>query len=235
MQKLFIAFCLLLLACDPGKKLGQNQLSDEQKQNGWQLLFDGKTTKGWHKYGAPGIGTAWRVANGALYLDTTDKNGGDIVTDQEFENFDLKVEWKISKAGNSGIMFYVQENQKYDWPWETGPEMQVLDNIYANDNKKENHLAGSLYDLAGTADRSKPRPVGEWNKAEIVCDKGKLNLFLNDIPVVSTTLWDDNWKTMIANSKFKAMPGFGIFKNGRIALQDHGYMVSYRNVMIKEL
>src|SRR5207253_9589886 len=127
---------LLLLACNPGKKLGQNQLSDEQKQNGWQLLFDGKTTKGWHKYGAPGIGTAWRVANGALYLDTTDKNGGDIVTDQEFENFDLRVEWKISKAGNSGIMFYVQENQKYDWPWETGPEMQVLDNISANDNKK---------------------------------------------------------------------------------------------------
>lgn len=214
-------------------------MSTNVLDEGWQLLFDGKTTTGWHKYGGGAVGAAWKMADGTLYLDTDAKKagqgGGDIVTDDEFENFDLKLEWKIAKGGNSGIMFYVHEDKAYRYPWETGPEMQVLDNIDAADNKKENHLAGTLYDLLGTANKSKPNTVGEWNQAQIICLNGKLDLLLNGTNVVSTTLWDDNWKKLVAGSKFKSMPAFGTYKKGRIALQDHGNMVSFRNIVIRRL
>jgi hypothetical protein len=238
----FIGLILAFSCCNPSKKSAENK-NDAPKMNddSWEMLFDGKTTKGWHKYGGSAVGSAWKVADGVLYLDTAVKkdwqidNGGDIASDEEFENFDLKLEWKVSKAANSGIMFYVHEESKYKYPWETGPEMQVLDNIDAGDNKKENHLAGTLYDLLGAADKSKPKAVGEWNQVEIKCLNGKLDLYLNGTNVVSTTLWDDNWKKMVAASKFKTMPGFGTYKKGRIALQDHGYMVWYRNIMIRRL
>ena len=111
--------------------------------------------------------------------------------------------------------------------------MQVLDNIGASDNKKENHLAGTLFDLLGTAANSKPKPAGEWNEAEIICMKHTLKLYLNGILVVSTNMWDDNWNTMVANSKFKTMPGFGTYQTGHISLQDHGYGVWFRNIKIK--
>jgi len=113
--------------------------SSQAQANGWVSLFDGKSVNGWHKYGGAAAGTAWKVADGALYLDTSMKsswqiaNGGDIVTDKEYENFDLKLEWKISPGGNSGIMFNVHEDSvKYKYPWNTGPEMQVLDNEKGN-------------------------------------------------------------------------------------------------------
>jgi hypothetical protein len=214
-----------------------NTLTRQEKKEGWKLLFDGKTTKGWHKYGGQPIGAAWKVADDALYLDTTVKNaGGDIATSEEFENFHLKLEWKIAPQGNSGIMFYVHEDStQYHWPWETGPEMQILDNIGAADNKKENHLAGALYDLLGKASDSRPRPVGEWNQVEIKSINGKLDLYLNGINIVSTVLWDDYWKAMVAQSKFRTMKGFGTYKKGRIALQDHGYGVWFRNIKIKRL
>ena len=128
-----------------------------------------------------------------------------------------------------------EDTTKYGWCWETGPEMQVLDNIAANDNKKENHLAGTLYDLLGKAEKSKPNPVGEWNQAEIRCVNGKLDLYLNNINIVSTVLWDDYWKAMVAGSKFRTMKDFGTYKKGHIALQDHGYAVWFRNIKIKKL
>ena len=243
MKQTFFLFGLILAfsCCNPSKKSTENKNDVKIIDQEVFALFDGKTTSGWHKYGGAAVGSAWKVADGVLYLDTTGKkdwqinNGGDIVTDEEFENFDLTLEWKVSRAANSGIMFYVHEDSKYKYPWETGPEMQVLDNIDAGDNKKENHLAGTLYDLLGTADKSKPKPVGEWNQAEIKCLNGKLDLYLNGINVVSTTLWDDNWRKMVAGSKFKSMPGFGTYKKGHIALQDHGYMVWYRNISIVKL
>lgn len=209
--------------------------------NGWTSLFDGKTTKGWHKYGGDPVGAAWKVANGNLYLDTSTKagwqtaNGGDIVTDGEYENFDLKLEWKISKGGNSGIMFNVHEDSvKYKYPWNTGPEMQVLDNDLNEDGKIHKHHAGDLYDLIACK-KETVKAVGEWNQVEIKILNGKLDLFLNGENVVSTTMWDDNWNKLVAGSKFSSMPGFGTFKKGRISLQDHGFMVSFRNIMIKQL
>lgn len=220
---------------------GVTALTDAQKADGWQLLFDGKTTTGWHRYGGKPVGSAWKIENGAIHLDTSIKenwqvkDGGDIVSDEEFENFDLKLEWKIAKDGNSGIMFYVHEDTvKYKWPWETGPEMQVLDNSGHPDAKIPKHRAGDLYDLISSS-KETVKPAGEWNQAEVKCLNGKLELSLNGENVVTTTLWDDNWKKLVAGSKFVKMPDFGKYKKGKIALQDHGNTVWFRNVMIKKL
>jgi Domain of Unknown Function (DUF1080) len=218
-----------------------NTLSEKDKADGWQLLFDGQSTKGWHRYGNSPVGSAWKIVDGTLFLDTSakkdwqTKDGGDIVTDEEFENFHLKLEWKIAKDGNSGIMFYVHEDTvKYKWPWETGPEMQVLDNNGHPDAKIPKHRAGDLYDLIACS-KETAKPFGEWNLAEVKCVNGKLDLYLNGENVVSTTLWDDGWKKMVAGSKFVKMPDFGTYKKGRIGLQDHGNNVSFRNVMLKKL
>lgn len=207
----------------------------------WVSLFDGKTTQGWHNYGKTTIGEAWKVADGALYLDTAKKEGwqtgggGDIVTEKEYENFHLKLEWKIAKNGNSGIIFFIHEDStKNKYVWNTGPEMQVLDNSGHPDAKIIKHRAGDLYDLISCS-RETVKAAGEWNEAEIVVNNNQLNFFLNGTNVVSTPLWDDSWKKLIAGSKFKDMKEFGTYKKGKIALQDHGDMVWYRNIRIKEL
>ncbi len=216
-------------------------LTSQEQKDGWKLLFDGKTTNGWHGYGKQTVPKIWKAENGTLRLDaasrknfTTDE-GGDIVTDDEFDNFHLKLEWKISRKGNSGIMFYVHEDTaKYNRPYFTGPEMQVLDNDGHADAKIFKHKAGDLYDLIpSTKDATKP--VGEWNQVEIISNNGKLDFYLNGEHNVSTTMWNDNWRNMIAASKFKAWPAFGTFKKGKIDLQDHGDDVWFRNIKIKRL
>jgi hypothetical protein len=216
-------------------------LTDQEKSEGWQQLFDGQTFAGWHKYGGGPVGSAWKIAEGAVYMDTSSKTngkvvgGGDIITDDDYENFDLKLEWKISKGGNSGIMFYVNEDtMKYKKPYETGPEMQVLDNDGHSDGKIPKHRAGDLYDLISCS-KETVKSVGEWNLAEVKCVNGKLDLYLNGENVVTTNLWDDNWKKMVAKSKFKEWKDFGTFKKGKVCLQDHDNMVSYRNIRIKRL
>lgn len=257
MYKLLILLVLhtAILACNnsasENKKKESNQknetaislpvLTDAQVAEGWQLLFDGKTTSGWHKYGGKPVGSAWKIANGTFYLDTTEKenwqikDGGDIITDEEFENYHLKLEWKIAPNGNSGIIFNIHEDTAlYQWPWMTGPEMQVLDNNGHADAKHIKHRAGDLYDLISCS-KETVKPAGEWNLAEIKLDKGKLDFYLNGENVVSTTMWDDNWNKMVARSKFKQWPGFGTYPKGKIGLQDHGDMVWYRNIMIKKL
>lgn len=204
-------------------------------QDGWQILFDGKTTNGWHTYGKIAVNERWKIADGALYIDNTVKEGGDIVTDEEFDNYDLKLEWKISKNGNSGIIININEDTaKFKETYRSGPEVQVLDNDGHPDGKIIKHRAGDLYDLIKSS--SEPvKAVGEWNAVEIISDKGSLKIFMNGTNVVTTTMWNDNWKQLIAGSKFKDMPGFGTFKKGKIALQDHGNAVWYRNIKIKKL
>jgi Domain of Unknown Function (DUF1080) len=218
-----------------------NHLSAAQKALGWELLFDGQTTNGWHKYGGATPGSAWKIAGGCLFLDTSIKagwqvrDGGDMVSDADFENFHLKYDWKISKDGNSGVIFYVHEDTvKYKYPWETGPEMQVLDNNGHPDAKIPKHRAGDLYDLISCS-KETVKPFGEWNFAEIKSLNGKLDFYLNGENVLSTTLWDEGWKKLVAGSKFKTMPDFGTYKKGRISLQDHGNAVWFRNVMIRRL
>jgi hypothetical protein len=206
----------------------------------WVSLFDGQTLNGWSKYGGGEVGKAWKVENGELFLDATNKagwqtgDGGDIVTNEEFENFHLKYEWKIAQNGNSGVMFFVHEAPEFQYPWNTGPEMQVLDNAGHPDAKIISHRAGDLYDLIVSSEET-VKPYGEWNQAEIIANNGKLDLVLNGKTIVSTTMWTPEWEALIAKSKFKDMPGFGKYKKGKIALQDHGDLVHFRNIVIKKL
>ncbi|MGN6492579.1 MAG: 3-keto-disaccharide hydrolase [Agriterribacter sp.] len=218
------------------KKGGDNVLTKKEKKQGWQLLFDGSTTNGWHSFNEPTLGTAWKAADGALHLTKKGEGetAGDAVSAEEYGDFHLKLEWKISPNGNSGIMFLAKEDPKYKYAYYTGPEMQVLDNNGHPDAKIQKHRAGDLYDLI-TSVPENVKPVGEWNSVEIKLEKGKLELWQNGINVVSTTLWDDHWKQMVAGSKFKSLEDFAKFKTGHIVLQDHGDEVWYKNIKIKKL
>lgn len=238
---LILLTAVSIAACNSQSEKKAEEPAVNKTDSGWVSLFDGKTLTGWHNYGKTTVGEAWKIADGTLYLDTTKKagwqtaQGGDIVSAEEYENFDLKLEWKIAPGGNSGIIFYVHEDtSKYKYVWQTGPEMQVLDNDLHSDGKIPKHRAGDLYDLISCKTETVKKP-GEWNEAEIISKDGKLDFFLNGTNVVSTTLWDDAWKSLVAGSKFKEWPDFGTYKKGHIALQDHGNTVWYRNIKIKRL
>jgi hypothetical protein len=228
------------MAATPAPEDLTNKLSAAEQADGWQLLFDGTSKSSFHVFNNKSDGSAWKVADGALYLDTSNMKDGrvvggrDLVTNDEFENFDLKLEWKIAPGGNSGIIFYVKEDAKYGETYHTGPEMQVLDNAGHKDAKINKHRAGDLYDLIASSPET-VKPAGEWNQVEIISNKGALEFHLNGSKILSTTLWDDAWKKMLAASKFNQWKDFGTFKSGRIALQDHGNTVWYRNIKIKKL
>jgi len=238
---LIVLLTIAVAGCNSPSEKKAEEPAENKPDDGWVPLFDGKTLAGWHNYGKTTIGEAWKVSEGTIYLDTTKKEGwqtaqgGDIVSAEEYENFDLKLEWKIAPGGNSGIIFYVHEDTtKYEYVWHTGPEMQVLDNDRHSDGKIPKHRAGDLYDLISCSTETVKQP-GEWNEAEIISKDGKLDFFLNGTNVVSTMLWDDAWKKLVAGSKFKEWPDFGTYKKGHIALQDHGNTVWYRNIKIKRL
>lgn len=210
-------------------------------QDGWISLHDGNTTKGWHSYGMTTAGAAWDVQEGALHLKPAGlsgyqtRGGGDLVSDKAYENFELKLEWKISKDGNSGIIFYVQDDRsKYKETWMTGIETQVLDILGNEDSKSFKHDVADLYDLIPCTSHP-AKPFGQWNRVRMKSLNGKLEIYLNDTLVLNTTLWDEAWNKLVRESKFKNMPGFGTFRKGHIALQDHGAEVWYRNIMIKPL
>lgn len=209
-----------------------------QAQKGWKKLFDGKTLKGWHIYRGEATGESWQIQDGVLSFVPVNKpgvkTGGDLTTDLEYENYHFSVEWKISEGGNSGIIFGVKEDSSFKKSYLTGMEMQVLDNDRHADAKIIKHRAGDLYDLISSSEET-VKPVGEWNKAEIIYNKGELKLFLNGKNVVTTTVGDDNWNKMVAGSKFKTSSGFGKFAKGRISLQDHGNQVWFRDIKIKQL
>ncbi len=245
MRKILLPLaCLLFVfySCSSTKKVASygtlNQLTAKEQQEGWVLLFDGKTTNGWHSYNRNSVSDNWKVIDGALVMDTTARaggNSGDIVTNDAYENYEFATQWRISEGGNSGIIFNVKEDPKYSNTYTTGPEMQVLDNIKAEDNKKENHLAGLLYDISGTAALSKPKPVGEWNDVRIIQNNGHLTFYFNGTKTLDIQEGSEEWKNLIANSKFKTWPDFATSPNGKIAFQDHGHEVAFRNIKIRRL
>ncbi len=227
---------MLFAACGPGQA-NDNEKQEEPENDGWVSLFDGETTTGWHNYLRDTVSAAWTAEGGELRFnpDVERNQRGDIVTDGEYENYELELEWKISSGGNSGIIFSVHEDSTYGATYLTGLEMQVLDNIDAGDNKIENHLAGSLYDMIGSPAVSQPKPVGEWNHARIYKNNGQITLWLNGVQTADVTIGSPEWEEVLAASKFSDWEGFAKYPKGKIALQDHGDVVAYRNIRIKEL
>jgi len=239
MKKTLIALTAFVLLSGAVMAQESNTLTKKEKKQGWKLLFDGKTTKGWHTYLKDTVGSRWQVIDGTLVFDETKprSGGGDIVTNEEYENYELNLEWKVAKGSNSGIIFDIQEDPANTATYATGPEMQVLDNIDAADNKKQNHLAGCLYDMSGDATVSKPRPVGEWNKVRLIQNKGHLTFYLNDIKTFEGQIGSEEWNKMIANSKFKDpyFKNFAKVAKGKIALQEHPGSTQWRNIKILAL
>lgn len=210
-----------------------NTLSKQEMKDGWKLLFDGKTMSEWHKFNGDAIGKNWQIVDGAMTFDPANKDGGDLVTNEAYENFEFSIDWKIQDCGNSGIMYNVQEGD-YFAPYLTGPEMQVLDNKCHPDAKIITHRAGDLYDMI-TATPETVKPAGEWNRAKIVSRNGQMEFWLNGTKGVEFTMHNAEWKAMVAKSKFKDWKDFGRFRSGKIALQDHGDRVAFKNIKIKNL
>jgi len=226
------------------EKAAVNMLTNTEKAAGWKMLFDGETTNGWRNFKKQTIGSSWKIEDDALMLSAEPledgkwqaADGGDIITNGEYENFELSLEWKINDCGNSGIIFNVVESDAYDYVWQTGPEMQVLDNTCHPDAKIEKHRAGDLYDLIKCSTET-VKSAGDWNHAKIILKDGHLEQWLNGTKVVETQMWTPEWDAMVAGSKFAGdyFKDFGKAKKGHIALQDHGDIVWYRNIKIREL
>lgn len=236
-KRVSILCCVLFSMCNIYTNAQHNTLTKKEERDGWRLLFDGQTTTGWRNYNANTIGSGWKVENGTLFLDnsvTEKEERGDIISQEEFDNYELTVDWKIDSCGNSGIIFNVVEDPKYQYVWLTGPEMQIVDNVCHPDAKFEKHRAGDLYDLIKCS-KETVKPAGQWNQAKIVSNKGSYEFWLNGTKVVSFKMQTPEWDALVAGSKFKAMPDFGKTVKGHIALQDHGDKVWFRNIKIKEL
>lgn len=202
-----------------------NTLTPEEKAAGWRLLFDGKTTEGWRNYRKDSISPNWKVVDGAL---TRVGGAGDIITKDQFEAFELVLEYKISKGGNSGVMFHVTEEE--NTPWMTGPEIQIQDNKDGHDPQK----AGWLYQLY-KPEIDATNPAGEWNQLRIVISPTKSEVYMNGKKYYEFVKGSDDWNERVAKSKFASMPKFGKPTKGHIALQDHGNEVAFRNIKIREL
>ncbi len=194
------------------------------------VLFDGKSLDKWRGYKKEKIGKGWKVADGVLMFDGS--GGGDIVTKDEFENFELTLQWKVSPGANSGIMYRVTMGDGA--PYLSGPEYQILDDAKHRDGKNAKTSAAALYGLY-SADNKKLAEVGKWNTAKIVHVGNKVEHWLNGVKVVSAEIGSEDWKKRVANSKFRNWKKFGASKKGRIALQDHGDKIWFRDIKIKKL
>lgn len=234
-----LMICTMLHAQQP------NSLTPDEKAQGWQLLFDGKSLSGWHSYLQKAPGKDWTVRDGSILLEKRphdpEADFQDLVTDAEFGNFDLKLSWKMSPCADSGVMFYVHESPKYSYTFQTGPEMQIADLACTKpDSRVLYERSGDLFDLI-SSDVEWVNEAGQWNQFEIIADHGHLQFFQNGHKVVDTHLWTDDWKRLVAHTKFKDWSDFAAFRVGHISLQgteDKGEVpirLWFRDIKIRKL
>jgi len=221
---------------------GVNEPTGKEEKDGWVLLFNGKDFTGWRQCNGKAMPANWIIEDNAMKVFTGEGRepgqgaGGDILYGtKKFRDFELSIDWKAGEMANSGIFYNVREEPGKPIYF-AAPEIQVLDNEKATDNKVASHLAGSLYDMIA-ADPSTVKPAGQWNTMVVRVRDGKVTHTQNGVRVVEYTLWTPEWDDLVQNSKFKSFPGFteGISREGYIGLQDHCYTVWFRNIKIREL
>lgn len=218
------------------------QSPTEAAESDWIILFDGSDAEGWRAFNtdAEGLPGNWVIEDGALKALGTGGNtdiGGDIVYgDQEFENFELSLEWKISEGGNSGIFYHVQEGDEYNAPYENAPEYQVIDDAGFPGPLEEFQKLGADYGMYVPDTTVKiSKPAGEWNTSRIIFTPEQAEYWLNGEKVVSFEPWSDDWEERKQSGKWADYPDYGTFKSGYIGLQDHGDVTWYRNIRVREL
>ncbi len=226
MRKLIVL--LLAAGLFSAAHAAENTLTPKEKSEGWVLLFDGKTTQGWRSYKKTDVGQQWQVIDGVLTL--TAGGGGDLVTDKDYASFELAFDWRISKLGNSGVMYHVSE-EGGDHPYLTGPEYQLRDNAHGEPPLQ---TAGSLLGLVAPS-KDVTKPVGEFNHSVLKVDHNRVEHWLNGVKVAEYTLGSEDFKTRIKGTKFEKWPDFAKHDTGLIALQDHGDGVAFRNIKIHVL
>ncbi|HET7273997.1 MAG TPA: DUF1080 domain-containing protein [Longimicrobiaceae bacterium] len=234
---LLIAALVVATSCSPSPQndetppqdelASMNTLTEAERTEGWTLLFDGVTTRGWRGFRQDSMTDGWQALDGAL---TRVGDGGDIITVDQYGDFELSLEWMVEPGGNSGVIYHVTEEA--DQTYETGPEMQVLDDAGHADGQSRLTAAGSNFALY-PARAGAVKAAGEWNHARIVVEGPHVEHWLNGVKVVEYELWSPEWEARVADSKFAQWPGYGMAKRGHIALQDHGDRVSYRNIKIR--
>lgn len=257
-----VAFFLLQFGCQPAEQevateeaaeevaeveeiAEPNTLTQAEIDEGWELLFDGRSTDKWRGYCKEDFPEqGWRIDDGTLQVIGTGAGeaggGGDIITREKYADFELKLEWKVEKGGNSGILYLAEEQcgENGEPIWKSAPEMQILDNENHPDarlGKDGNRQAGALYDMIPARPQN-AKPFGEWNSVRILVYQGTVVHTQNGENVVEYHLWTDDWKKMVEDSKFNEFPGFvDVAKEGYIGLQDHGNNIWFRNIKVKRM
>jgi len=224
----------VLLGAHAGRGIGagqstMNTISAKERADGWRLLFDGRTTAGWRGFRKQKLPGGWQAIDGAL---TRVGEAGDIVTIDQFGDFELTLEWKLAPNGNSGVFYRVIEDD--DVMWHMAPEYQIIDNAYNNEPLKPTQHAGANYDLHPPS-RDVTRPIGSWNETRVLARGAHVEHWLNGVRVVEYELWTPDWERRVRESKFKDYPNYGRARRGHIGLQDHGDRAAYRNIRIREL
>ena len=212
-----------------------NTLDKAEEKNGWKLLFDGQRTNGWHGYNLKDLPDSWIIEDGVF--TTTTKGGAesqDIITDMEYRNFALSLDFKMTKGTNSGIIFQVAEDSKYKFPYETGPEFQLIDQANWPDPLEDWQICGANY--AMYPPKSQPaNPVGEWNHLMLVVNGDHVKQMINGEIVVEYVKNSDEWNKLRHSGKWSDFPDYGKFDKGHISLQNHGTKVWYRSIKLKQL
>lgn len=225
---LLLPASLMIAGCQTGTTV---RLTTEEQDAGWELLFNGKSFDGWRGFKQDRVPPGWVITKkGELHFNA--KGKGDIMTAEQFDNFELALEWRISSGGNSGIFFWVTEDDETSW--KTGPEMQVLDNSKHKDGLDPKTSAGANYALHAPT-RDVTRKVGEYNQVRIIVHGTHIEHWLNGEKIVEYEIGSPEWEELVAKSKFATMPKYGRNRIGHIVLQDHGDKVWYRNIKIRKL
>lgn len=233
--KVLSVILLVIIINHTGMMAQQNVLTQDEIKEGWKQLFDGKTTEGWRGFKMDKVPETWSVVDGCLVAHGTGggETSNDIITLDQYEDFDLYLEWAISPGGNSGIFFHILEDG-YPTTYSTGPEYQLIDDAGFPSKLEEWQQTGANYAMHN-ADKTKKNllPAGEFNSSRIRVEKGHVTHWLNGEIVVEYDLWTDEWYKLAHEGKWKDYPGYGMAKKGYIGLQDHGSTIRFRNIKLK--